>query len=68
MTQQLIVDPDGEFFVNTSEFPFVDYSTGVRFEPSVHVKVKQSDWMKGQPVIVKVKIEPVPDKVTKPAK
>ena len=54
MTQQLIVDDKGEFFVNTSEFPFVDYSTGVRFEPRVHTKVIQSDWMKGQTVIQKV--------------
>lgn len=64
MTQQLIVDDKGEFFVNKSEFPFIDYSTGVRFEPGVHVKVVQSAWMKGQPVIQKV----VADKPAKPDK
>lgn len=57
MTQQLIVDEKGEFFVNTSEFPFVDHSTGVRFEPGVHTKVVQSVWMKGQPVIKRVEPE-----------
>ena len=61
MTRQLIVDDKGEFFVNTSEFPFVDYSTGVRFEPGVHTKVLQSEWMRNQPVIQKV----TPDKPTK---
>ena len=54
MTKQLIVDQKADFYVNISEFPFVDYSTGVRFEPGILVQVKLSEWMKGQPVIKKV--------------
>jgi hypothetical protein len=55
MTQMLIVDEKApDFYVNNGSFPFVDPSTGVRFEPEVQVKVKQSDWMKGQPCIQKV--------------
>lgn len=64
MTQQLIVDDKGEFFVNTSQFPFVDHSTGTRFEPGIHVKVLRSNWMAGQPVIQKV-ITDKPAKVEK---
>lgn len=54
MTQQLIVDAKADFYVNVGQYPFVDHSTGVRFEPGVQVQVKQSEWMKGQPVIQKV--------------
>jgi hypothetical protein len=57
MTQQLILDEKGEFFVNTSQFAFIDTSTNVRFEPGMHVKTKQTEWMKGQPVIQKVVAE-----------
>ena len=55
MTQQLIVDDKAsDYYVNVAQFPFVDHSTGVRFEPGVQVKVQQSDWMKGQSCIQKV--------------
>lgn len=54
MTQQVVVDEKADFWVNTAVFPFIDPETGVRFEPGVQVKVKQSDWMKGQPTIQKV--------------
>jgi len=62
MTQQLIVDDKApDYYVNVAQFPFVDHSTGVRFEPGVQVKVKQSDWMKGQSCIQKV----IADKLAK---
>jgi hypothetical protein len=59
--QQVIVDDKGEFFVNKGVFPFVDPTNGVRFEPDTPVKVVQTAWMKGQPVIQKV----VPEKPSK---
>lgn len=52
--QQVVVDEKADFWVNTAQYPFVDALTGVRFEPGVQVKVKQSEWMKGQPAIQKV--------------
>ena len=58
MTQMLIVDEKApDFYVNNGSFPFVDPSTGVRFEPEVQVKVLRSSWMAGQPVIKKVEPE-----------
>lgn len=49
-----IIDKDGLYFKNTGSFPFQDPTTGARFEPSAVVKVKQSEWMKGQPVLKQV--------------
>jgi len=61
--QQLIVDADGIWFVNKGSFPFIDPTTGTRFEPAVQVKIKENDWIKNQPVIEKVPQEaPTPKK------
>ena len=57
MAQQLILDEDGEFFTNAGSFPFIDPSSGVRFEPGVSVKTKETEWLKGQPVLVKQVVE-----------
>lgn len=65
MQQQIVVDQDGEWFVNQGAFPFTDPTSGVRFEPSVQVKVKRSDWMKGQPVIAAVPQEKPAEKPEK---
>jgi hypothetical protein len=51
--QVLIVDTDGESFVNKGQFPFVDPTTGVRFEPGVAVQVKSNAWIASQPVLEK---------------
>ena len=75
----IIVDKDGEWFASRALYPLVDTSGGrqVRFEPQVPTKVKQTAWMKGQPLIVAVKdptsadadegvVEPVDDNRIKP--
>jgi hypothetical protein len=64
--QQLILDPKGDFYVNTSQFCFVDAMSGVRFEPGLHIKTQATAWMKSQPTIVKVEVEP--DKPVKPTR
>lgn len=50
MAMQNIIDEDGEWVVNTGVFPFVDPTTGVRYEPNQRTKVKVNDWLEGQPV------------------
>lgn len=51
--QQLIVDSDGEWFVNKGLFPFVDPISGHRFEPNVQTQIKSNKWIEGQPVLEK---------------
>jgi hypothetical protein len=51
--QQLIVDNDGDWFLNKGQYPFIDPTTGVRFEPNVKVQVKETAWIKSQPVLEK---------------
>lgn len=51
--QVLIVDAEGDTFVNKGQFPFVDPSTGVRFEPGTAVQVKSTAWIASQPVLEK---------------
>ena len=65
---QLIVDKDGEWFKNVGSFPFIDHSTGTRFEPGVSVKIKSNDWIKGQPVLVKQVDDEEPAKPAKAVK
>lgn len=52
----LLVDKDGAWFASRALYPLVDTSGGrqVRFEPQVPVKVRQTKWMEGQPLIVEV--------------
>lgn len=59
MKQQLVVDKDGDWFVNIGQYPFIDPTNLVRFEPGIAVKIKQSVWMKGQPVIQAIAAEDV---------
>ena len=51
MEQRNIVDREGQWYVNTGEFSFTDPTTGVTFAPRVPTQVKQTAWMKSQPVI-----------------
>ncbi len=66
MARLLVVDKEAGWFVNIGAFSFTDPSTGVCFEPGVETQVKQSDWMKGQPVIAPV-VQEVPKESPKPA-
>lgn len=50
---QVIIDADGDFYVNKGAFPFLDPTNGVRFEPGQPVKVKPTTWLANQPVIEK---------------
>lgn len=51
--QQLIVDSDGEWFLNKGIFPFVDPISKHRFEPNVHTQIKPNAWILSQPVLEK---------------
>ena len=57
--QVLIVDADGDTFLNKGLFPSVDPTTKVRFEPGTAVQVKSNPWIEGQPVLEK---QPKPKK------
>lgn len=49
-----IIDKGGEWFVNTALFRMVDPTNDPQtiFEAAMPTKVKPTDWMKGQPMIV----------------
>ena len=53
MEQPVIQDDsvDAKWFVNTGNYPFMDYETGVRFEPRTPVRTKLTSWMESQPTI-----------------
>ena len=42
---------EASWFLNTAQFPFVDPTSGVRFEPRIPVRTLLTDWMKSQPTI-----------------
>lgn len=56
MRDMKVIDKDGGWFVNTALFRFVDPTHGegkeVIFEPGVPTKVKETEWMKSQALIV----------------
>jgi hypothetical protein len=59
-----IVDKDGEWYVNRSQYPMYNPERNLRFDPQVAVQIRQDKWMKTQPVIVKVEdpneeVEPI---------
>lgn len=59
MSDFKVVNKTGEWFINRALFRFVDptnETNPVVFEPGVPTKVIQTDWMKGQELIV-----PCPD-------
>lgn len=75
METRKIYDADGTWWINTSAFPFVDPTSGCRFEPQVPTRAKVTDWMKTQPVIQvftdpnekpKAVIKPLTDPAEKP--
>ena len=60
-----VVDDNGIVYVNKGVFPFVDPTTGVRFEPGEEVKVLPTSWIKSQSVLYTEKVAPEPVKVVK---
>lgn len=62
--QQFIVDADGDWYINKGAFPFVDPTTGTRFEPNIRVQIKTNPWIAGQPVLEKQVPEAPADKRT----
>lgn len=68
--QPIIVDPAGDWVINTSDFPFQDPEANLRFPSNTPMKVKLSDWAKNQPVIEKTAdpfAKPVEKPVEKPS-
>ena len=61
----VVVDDSGIVYVNKGVFPFVDPTTGVRFEPGEEVKVLPTPWIKSQSVLYTEKVTPEPVKVVK---
>ncbi len=52
-----IIDKAGEWFMNTSQFRYVDGTNGNIFESGVPTKVKPNEWLESQKEI----IQPCPD-------
>jgi len=51
-----VIDQDGLWFVNRSQFRMNDPESGVNFEPGMPMRVNPTKWMETQP-----HIEPVDD-------
>lgn len=46
-----IVDKEGKWFVNSSQYPMVDGENGTRFEPGEPTKATETGWVKAQAVL-----------------
>lgn len=57
MNEMKLIDQDGEWFVHTGAFRAADPESGHFFEPGVKYKIRETEWMKGQPTIVSTSIE-----------
>lgn len=51
METRKIHDATGTWWINSAAFPFVDPTSGCRFDSQVPTQTKVTDWMKTQPVI-----------------
>ena len=58
--------PEASWFLNVAQFPFVDPTSGVRFEPRTPVRTVLTDWMKSQPTIEAYKFHEGEKEVPKP--
>lgn len=56
-----IVDKEGKWFVNTSQFPMVDGENGTRFESGEPTKATETNWVKAQAVLNPFTPEPGDD-------
>ena len=68
------IDEDGVWYHNTGEFPIPDYgraSEMVMLQPGVVTQIKDNDYLRGQPTLVKVedpfKVPPKKKAEPKPA-
>ena len=52
MAQQIVIDRNGQWFLNTGAYVIVDTETGNRFESGKLTKVKSNEWVKSQPTLV----------------
>jgi hypothetical protein len=62
----IVVDPQGAWVRSTSQYPLQDPESGTRFEPATTYKAKVTEWLKGQPAIVKVQDPLLLEEVTAP--
>lgn len=52
MAQQIVIDRNGQWFLNTGAYVIVDTETGNRFESGKLTKVEPNEWVKSQPTLV----------------
>jgi len=58
-----VIDADGVWLVNRSEFRMVDGETGVIYEPNVPTQVRDSKWRKAREDVIALVKNPAKDKV-----
>lgn len=51
METRKVIDPKGEWFVNSAAFPLHDPVSGTVFEPNTPTQATATPWLKGQPAI-----------------
>ena len=62
-----IVDKNGVWLVNTSQYTMIDGTNGTRFESGEPTKAENTDWVKAQPVLVPFTPEAGADPTAAPA-